>query len=241
MSQARFDERRRADGRRRTLRRVLAVLGVAVVAGLVWLVWFSDVLGVRTVDVEGLTSLEPAEVREAADVPLRTPLARLDTVAVQARVAKLERVENVAVERSWPRTVRIVVTERTAVAWTTVDGTLRAIDRFGVDFRDLSKEPKGYVEVTTDATDPRQRQLAIASAASVVAFLRREDPDLVEQVQAVDAPTRDAVTLNLTKGRTVTWGSAADSARKLQVLDALLDIDASGYDVSAPEQPTTRE
>lgn len=241
MSQVRFEERRRADSRRRLRRWLLAVLGVVVLVALVWLVWFSDVLGVRTVEVEGLTSLEPSEVREVADVPLGTPLARLDTVAIQGRVAKIERVERVEVERAWPRAVRIVVTERTAVAWTTVDGTLRALDRFGVDFRDLSKEPKGYVEVTTDATDPRQRQLAIASAASVVAFLRREDPELVEQVQAVDAPTRDAVTLDLTKGRTVTWGSAVDSPQKLEVLRALLEIDASGYDVSAPEQPTTRE
>jgi cell division protein FtsQ len=241
VSEQRFAERRRRAGRRRVLRWLAAVAGVAAVGGLVWLVWFSDVLGVRTVDVEGLTTMKPAQVREAADLVVGTPLARVDTDAAAARVARLERVEHVDVERSWPRTVTVVVRERTAVAWTRVDGDIRLLDRFGVDFRTVSKAPKGLVEVATTATDPRRRQLAVVAAASVVSRLRADAPALMKQVQAVDAPTRDAVTLDLTRGRTVTWGSAAKAEQKITVLEALLKIDAKGYDVSAPEQPTTRD
>ncbi len=240
MSEQRFAERRRRAGRRRLLRWLGAVVGAAAVAGLVWLVWFSDVLGVRTVEVEGLTTMKPAQVREAADLVVGTPLARIDTDAAAARVARLERVEHVDVERSWPRTVTVVVRERTAVAWTRVDGDVRLLDRFGVDFRTVSTAPKGLVEVATTATDPRRRQLAVVAAASVVSRLRSDAPALMKQVQAVDAPTRDAVTLDLTKGRTVTWGSAAKPEQKLTVLESLLKIEATGYDVSAPEQPTTR-
>ena len=241
MSEDRFAQRRRQGLRRRLLRWTAAVAAVALVAGFVWAVWFSDLLGVRTVQVEGVSTLEPAQVREAADVAAGTPLARVDTSGAASRVARLERVERVEVERRWPRTVRVVVTERSAVAWIRVDGAIRALDRFGVDFRTLSKEPKGLVEVTTTATDPRQRQLAVVAAASVVARLRVDAPALMEQVQGVDAPSRDGVTLDLTEGRTVTWGSAAKPEQKLTVLESLLRIDASGYDVSAPEQPTTRE
>lgn len=241
MSEQRFVLRRRQDRRRRLLRWLAVLLGLAVVAGLVWMVWFSEVLGVRTVEVEGVETLKPQQVRRVVDVAQGTPLARVDTSAAAARVARLERVERVEVERSWPRTVTVVVTERSAVAWTTVDGEIRALDRFGVDFRTLRKEPKGLVEVSTTATDPRQRQLALVAAASVVSRLRADAPTLMEQVQAVDAPSRDAVTLDLSKGRTVTWGSAAKPEQKLEVLEALLRIDATGYDVSAPEQPTTRE
>jgi cell division protein FtsQ len=240
VSEQRFAERRRRAGRRRLLRWLGGVLGVGVVAGLVWLVLVSDVLGVRTVRVEGLTTMEAAQVREAADVVRGTPLARLDTDAAAARVARLPRVERVEVERSWPRTVTVVVRERSAVAWTRVDGDVRLLDRFGVDFRTVAKAPKGLVEVSTTATEPRQRQLAVVAAASVVSRLRSDAPALMKQVQAVDAPTRDAVTLDLTQGRTVTWGSAAKPEQKLIVLEALLRIDATGYDVSAPEQPTTR-
>ena len=52
--------------------------------------------------------------------------------------------------------------------------------------------------------------------------------------------SKDSVQLVLGKNRTVTWGSAAKGEQKLTVLRSLLKIKARGYDVSAPEQPTTR-
>lgn len=241
MSAQLFQRRRRQERRHRLVRWALAALVVAALGALVWLVWFSDVLGVRTVQVSGTEDLDPQVVREAADVTLREPLARVDTVAVETRVARLERVERVSVERRWPRTVRITVTERTAIAWTEAAGVRRAVDRFGVDFRTLDKEPKKLVRITTSASDPRQRQLAVSAAASVIARLASDDPGLLEAVRSVDAATRDSVTLELTKGRTVVWGSATKPEQKLEVLDALLEIGASEYDVSAPEQPTTRQ
>lgn len=216
------------------------MLALVAVVGLVWLVWFSGVLGVRTVEVKGVDRLKPQQVRAVADVSTGQPLARVDTEAAGARVARLPLVEHVDVERSWPHTIRVVVTERTAVAWAVVDGERRAIDRFGVDFRTLPREPRGLVEISTSAADPRQRQLAVAAAASVVSGLRTQEPALMRQVRAVEAPSRDAVTLRLTRDRTVQWGSAAKTRQKATVLTALLKIRATDYDVSAPEQPTTR-
>jgi cell division protein FtsQ len=35
------------------------------------------------------------------------------------------------------------------------------------------------------------------------------------------------------------WGSSDDGRRKLQVLTPLLGLEATRYDVSAPDQPTT--
>ena len=203
--------------------------------------WFSTVLGVHRVQVTGVTSLRPDAVREVAEVPSRRPLARVDTVRVEARVSSLERVERVRVSRSWPRTIRIEVVERTAVAWVRVDGEVRSLDRYGVDFRTLPREPRTLVEVRVPTFEARARQQALQSAAAVLARIRADDPRLFAQVQRVEAATQDSVVLDLTKGRRVTWGSAAKPAEKLQVLEALLDIEASGYDVSAPEQPTTRK
>lgn len=241
MTEQRFHERRRRDRRRRLLRWGGGVGAVVLVGLLVWLVWFSDVLGVRTVEVEGVRTLKAAQVRTVADVTTGTPLARLDVSAAESRVARLPAVERVVVERSWPRTVRVVVTERTPVAWIEVDGAVRALDRFGIDYRTLSRRPRDLVQVTTSATDPRQRQLAVVAAAAVVARLRQDAPDLMRAVREVQAPSRDAVTLQLTRGRSVTWGSAGKSTQKLKVLEPLLRIRARGYDVSAPEQPTTRQ
>ena len=74
----------------------------------------------------------------------------------------------------------------------------------------------------------------------MVETIEDKDPKLRRLVQSVEASTKDSITLDLTKGRTVTWGSAGNASRKLTVLNSLLQISAKQYDVSAPDQPTTR-
>jgi cell division protein FtsQ len=63
----------------------------------------------------------------------------------------------------------------------------------------------------------------------------------------VTANTPDDVTLTLTDGRTVLWGSAAQTPRKAEVLSALLaridagDLDeAETLDVSTPDAVVLR-
>lgn len=237
----RFTARRLDLRRHRWFRIVLVVLAVVLVAALAWLVWFSSVLSVRTVRVDGETSLSEKQVRQTADVPLGGPLARLDLAAIQARVKSMPRVRTVEVSRSWPHGVRIEVAERSAVIWVQVGAEYRGVDRLGVDFRSYSKEPKKLIEARVTATDPERRLETLEAVAAIADRIRRDDPALRKQVQAIVGATKDSVTLDLTKGRTVTWGSEAQGARKLEVLEQLLRIDASAYDVSAPDQPTTRD
>src|SRR4051794_2217378 len=54
---------------------VVAVLLVALVATVTWLVFFSSVLAVQRVQVEGTRSLDPLVVQRAARAPYGRPLA----------------------------------------------------------------------------------------------------------------------------------------------------------------------
>ena len=241
MTEQRFVDRARA-GRRRRIRRIAIAVLVAVVAvTLVWVVWFSSLLAVRNVEVDGQTTLSRAQVLRVAQVPTGRPLARVDLTAIETRIAEVPRVESVAVSRSWPRTIAIDVVERRAILWATVDGEVRGIDREGIDFRSYSSAPAKLVEATITPTDPTQRLATTRAVASVVDQITRRDPRLRRQLQSVSAQSKDSIELDLTDGRVVVWGSAAQGARKLEVLTALLRIDATRYDVSAPDQPTTRE
>lgn len=241
MTEQRFAERRRADTWHR-IRRWLIVAVVVIAAGaLVWLVWFSTVLGVRHVQVDGLETLKPAAVTNKAAVQTGRPLARLDVASIEARVASLERVESVQVKRHWPTTVKIEVTERHAVAWIQTGGTIRGLDRFGVDFRDYAKAPKGLIEVRVSTFDSAKRQDALVEAAKVLGLIRADDPGLDASIEHVNVASKDSVELVLSKNRTVRWGSAARSSEKIAVLGPLLKIKARAYDVAAPERPTTKE
>lgn len=241
MSGDRFAARRRAGMWQRIRPWLIATL-VAVGAGcFVWLVWFSTVLGVEHVKVEGLETLKTAAVTSKAAVELGKPLARLDAPSIESRVASLERVERVNVKRSWPHTVTIEVTERHSVAWIRVSGTIRGLDRFGVDFRDYAKAPTGLVEVRVSTFESDKRQAALVEAAKVIGIIRADDPALDDAIKYVTVASKDSVELTLSKSRTVRWGSAARSAEKLAVLKPLLNIKARTYDVTAPEQPTTKQ
>ncbi|MDX6278918.1 MAG: cell division protein FtsQ [Nocardioidaceae bacterium] len=241
MTEPRFAARRRTVLFRRWRRTVAIAGGILVVGVLAWLVWFSSFFAVRTVAVDGETTLKQSQILAAADVRAGQPLARVDTAAIEARVASMSRIQDVFVSRSWPHTIRIKVVERKAIAYATIDGEIRAVDRYGIDFRTYSKPPKGLLEVRVNVFDARRRQQTLAAVAAVVNLIDTKDRGLRNHVQNISAGSRDSIVLNLTRGRTVTWGSGANLTRKLSVLKSLLGIKARVYDVSAPDQPTTRK
>lgn len=214
---------------------VLAVvLAVAAAVGLVWLVFFSSVLAVTGVKVEGTGVLDPRAVRRVAAVPTGSPLATVDLEAVRARVEDLAPVLSADVSRAWPDQVRIDVKERTAVAVVGDSGVLHGVDAEGVIFRRYPSRPSSLpllrMSIGTQAD-------ALAEAARVSEALPAR---LAGRVEYVEVATVDAITLQLKDGRTVLWGSADDSAGKAKVLDVLLEQDASVYDVSAPGRPVVR-
>jgi cell division protein FtsQ len=226
----------RRQWRRRWLawRPVLAVVVVlAVIGGAVWAVWFSTLLSVQSVEVTGTSTLKPGQVRRAAGVELGKPLVSVDLEAVRARIAALAPIEHVEVSRQWPDEVLIDVTERTPVAVIDFGGRLRGLDKDGVVFQQYSSAPAGLPKVTTPLGTSAE---ALREAAEVVAAL---PVDLTRIVDHVEVRTVDQITLALTDGRSVVWGSADESAQKAQVLQALLSHDATTYDVSVPGQPTT--
>lgn len=216
-------------------RRILAVLaGVGVALGTVWLVFFSSMLAVEAVSVEGVDVLEAAEVRRVANVPTGEPLATVDVDAIAARVEGLAPVRGVEVTRTWPATVSIRVSEREAVAVVDREGSLRGLDADGVLFRDYARKPSHLPLLRMSAAT---RSEALAEAATVVSALPE---DLAARVDHVEVRTVDTITLRLHDGRTVLWGSADDSQDKAKVIAILLDQKAGVYDVSVPGQPTLR-
>jgi len=198
------------------------------------------VLVATDVEVEGMTTLRADTIREQADVPLGVQLARLDTVAIETRVARMQRIDKVDVRRRWPTTVLITVKERVPVGWVVSNEAIRYVDRNGIDFRTVSKEPASLLEIRIDTDDPLTRQQALEAVTRVITYLRSKAHDLYAQITYVSAETQDSVRLRLTGKRTVVWGSAEHNEQKAVVLRPLLKVDAEHYDVSAPELPTTK-
>jgi cell division protein FtsQ len=233
-SVARLD-RRRLVRRLTPLREAVAALVVlGVVAALAWAVFFSPWLTADKVAIAGARTVSAKEVEAAADVPVGTPLARVDLDRIRSAVAKLPVVSSVTVHRSWPHTIAIAITERHPVASLYRGGHWEVVDEHGVAFRETEvRSPAMPVVAVARSASPD----VMPDAARVAAALPR---DLVAVTRRITAATMDSITLRLKDGAVVKWGSAAESDRKVEVLRALLaHTKAGNYDVSVPGEPTT--
>ena len=70
--------------------------------------------------------------------------------------------------------------------------------------------------------------------------IRALPADLAAQIDYVRVGSVDEITLVLGNGRSVLWGSAADSQQKAEVLAVLLKQPGNRLDVSIPSQPTIK-
>lgn len=216
--------------RRRGVTLVLALIALVALAAAGAVVWFSPVLTARQVRVTGVRTLSVAQVLGTAHVPLGRPLARLSTQAVADRVAALPPVRSARVSRSWPDTVKIVVTERTAVLAVRRSAGYVLVDDQGAAYLTVASSP---ASVLLAEVDPANTQLLTRLGIVAQAL----PAQLRAQVSSVAATTPDGIGLKLRGGNTVFWGSADQSAVKAEVLLALLKHRANSYDVSAPQSP----
>jgi cell division protein FtsQ len=222
---------------RRPPRRVVLGIAGAVVAvvAAVWIVAFSPVLGVRTVDVRGAHVLTAGQVRTAAHVKHGTPLLRLDTAAIERRVAALAVVKSVSVTTSYPGTVTISVVERTAVGFVHGTSGYTLVDASGAQYRTLSARPAHLPEFVLPAGGAARA--AAGALATVAAALPASVLTHIASIQALDP---DAITLLLTDSRVVRWGSVDRSAAKAQLLPALLRQPGTQIDLTDPDQVVIR-
>ena len=228
------DERRAR--RRGQLRRVGWVLaGVAPFALVAWVLLGSSWLVVDKVVVTGESRLSAAQVVSAVDVRLGTPLARVDTGAVAARVRALGPVASVSVSRGWPGTLKVTVVEREPVvavgsgkAWSLYDGT-------GTRLGTATSLPKGLARL--DVAHPGPGDAPTRAALTVLQGLPKPLRALVVTVRA---PSVEQVTLVLGDRRVVVWGGTSDGRAKAAALTALLKLKGHVFDVSSPTVVTRR-
>ncbi|MEU8847534.1 FtsQ-type POTRA domain-containing protein [Streptomyces sp. NPDC048564] len=234
----------------RRLRTMIILLVVLVLlgAGSVWLLYGSKWLRVERVSVSGTRVLTPAQVLEAADVPVGAPLISVETDAIETRLRrKLPRIDVVEVDRSWPHGIGLKVAERTPVLIVQKDGKFVEVDKEGVRFATVSVAPKGVPAL----------ELTVSRSSSAAASLRRFGearlmreavrvadalPDAVARgTQVVKVRSYDDISLVLSGGTTVAWGSGEKGAAKARTLTALMKAspDARYFDVSVPTAPAS--
>jgi cell division protein FtsQ len=188
--------------------------------------------------VTGTHLVPDSEVLAVAGVRPGTPLIKVDTAQIAARVDTIRQVQSVQVTKSWPDRVVIAIKERTpALAVAVPGGGFDLVDADGVLVRWAASRPRGLpLYATTAAVTSLPGDPDVSASAAVLAELPAR---LRSSVRSVTAPSPDQVTLRLADGVTVLWGSTDRAAAKAEELMLLMRTHARYYDVSAPGTAVT--
>jgi cell division protein FtsQ len=211
---------------------------LTLVGALAWALLSSSLFDIRSVQVVGTRELPADVVRAVAAVPLGTSMMRLDTKAIETRVAAVPQVASVQVRCSVDGTVRIEVTERTPVAVVRRGSSVHLVDATGTDYAAMPVGPPGLPELRVTQVGPRD-----AATMAALTVLTELPEWLRAQVRSIAAKSPADVVLLLDKGRggsgrEVHWGGVEEGDRKVAVLGPLLTQPGKIYDVSSPTLPT---
>ncbi|WP_101257665.1 cell division protein FtsQ/DivIB [Streptomyces barkulensis] len=255
----RFRAPRLPEGRgRRRLLLALALGPALLIGGLaLWLLYGSAWLRVEGVTVSGRSVLTERQILDAADIPLGDPLVSVDPGEVERRLLEaLPRIDSVEAARSWPHGVELTVRERKAVVVMVQDARngegegdedgkrgrrYAEVDDEGVLFGTVAERPAGVPLLALDlAGSPsghrfgpeRMRREAVGVAAALPERVRRD-------TRTIRVRSYDSITLEMSGGRTVVWGSGEDSDAKAGSLTLLMKAadGAERFDVSVPGAP----
>ena len=217
--------------RRSRLPWLLWALVVLVVVAW-WVLYQSRWFLIEDVKVTGTKRLTVAAVLAQAQVQVGQPLVAADPHAVHNRIMELEVIRQVTVERGWPHTLLIAVSERKPIAAVPANGSYIWVDEQGHIAGKSTMRPRHKIVVRAKPETP-----AIRAALDVYVGLPHKWEPL-----SLAAKTQDSVVVQMHHNIWITFGSADDLDLKVKVAGALLTKVTRNkmINVSAPYNPTVR-
>ncbi len=230
------------DGRRRIrgLLPLLLTFGViAVLAGLVAVVYFTPLLSVRSVAVTGTTNAPQDRIAAAVAYLKGRPLLQLqqaqrDEAGVRV-TAVSPWIDSATVTVQYPSTVVVHVVERNPVAYATLRGAPVLVDTKGTPFLQVPHAPPFTPKLTV--ASPAATDADTQAAMSVLMSLPE---DLRGQVAEIGAQSPVAVRIVLRDERVVLWGDDSQPGAKAVALRMILTRPGHEFTVVNPEVPTAR-
>ena len=207
---------------------MLAVLlGIAV---------FSPLLSLREITVDGTSRVDKADVLEAVDGQLGTPLALIDLARIEDELSAFPLIRSFVTETVPPNTLVIHIVERQPVGVIATATGFQLIDPAGVVVQTAATRPDD-VPLIEVAGEAKTGDAAFESTAEVLLALPN---DLLARVDTITASTKDDVSFELRGAKQrIVWGSVDESAKKARVLEVFLSTNKTKafkeYDVSSPD------
>lgn len=229
---------RRTRTRRRVIVTTVATVG-ALIVGMVVAV-FSPLLSLDTIEIAGTNRIDEAQVLDAIDGQLGTPLALVDFDAITEQLGEFPLVRSYTAESVPPHTLVITIEERQPIGLVNDGGSFAVVDPAGIVLESVPARPDGLPVISAG-----ESSISNDGFTAAVEVLLALPPDLLARVDTITASTKDDVGFTLLGGaQSVKWGSADRSASKARVLASLIATQGGSaallYDVSAPDAAVVR-
>jgi cell division protein FtsQ len=216
-----------------------AVAAVLLFTGATWTTTRSALLDVDHIEVSGGSIVTPAEAMAGAGLRSGQPMVSVDAAAAERRLRRLPWVATATVERAFPNTVRIELTERVAVATATRPaGGWVLLDRSGRVLAEQPDRAAGLPQVNGAGGTPAAGETLDTArpALDVVAAL----PEAIRrEIHSVNLDG-EAVTLHM-GARQIRIGPPTQLAAKVAALGVLLERvggrSVAVLDVRVPQAP----
>jgi cell division protein FtsQ len=220
-------------------RLLAAVAAVALFTGATWATTRSSLLDVDHIQVRGGTVVTPDQAMAGAGLRRGEPMVAVDPARSARLLERLPWVDTAVVERAFPNTVRIRLTERTAAAIAVRPaGGWVLLDRGGRVLAEPADRPPNLTEVTGAGATPAPGADLTAAAPALQVIAALPDP-LRRQVTAA-ALDGDSVTLHA-GSREIRIGPPAQLDAKVAALRVLLERignrSVAAIDVRVPQAP----
>lgn len=241
----RISRRRQAVARGKKRRLLMGAASLALVIVAIWGMFWSPLLRVRELKLQGAERTTLGEVEEVTRLLAGdTNLLLLSTGGVEADIETLPWVESAEVDRTLPATVKVRIVERKPELVLSLGAAKWTIDADGNVLATGEAEPGLPVlaGLQVDQLEPGI-QLRTEEAVSALRSYRRLPKVVRRQVAAVFAPTIERISFSLEGGTVIRFGSAEQLQAKNEVLQALFDDlgpDGGGaayIDVRVPTSP----
>lgn len=267
-----IDRQARQARTQRTYRRHLVRLGIIASVVLVLVVsgvalYYSNLFAVENVTVTGVEHLTPDEMTQLASVPAGTTLLRVDAGGIRDRLLMDAWVQDVSVNRVFPNTLELAVTERTIAAVVEVptenaDSVQEwAIASDGMWLMPIPKKDseagkKTSSKVYEDAesvlritdvpysTKPEVGTYCTdANVNNALAIVSGMTTELADRVTRVEATETESTTLTIQDGPNIVFGTADNIREKERVCLEIMDQHPDGVayiNVRTVDRPTWR-
>ena len=228
---------RRSRTRARLVRWAWWAAGAVALLALAAAAWFSPVLAVTSVTVEGGDIVDTGAVRaDAEELVLGVPLPQVRRERLGGELeAQYPAAQSIEVEYAGLRSLRVRVTDRTPVIAIVDDGTATRFDGGGVRIDEVPADGLELPVLQADeGVDP---PAAARDGAALITALDGEITAPVEELRATRSGEFELRVRTEDGDARILLGSAEDGERKARIAAVLLDEGHRTIDVSVPDVP----